>query len=155
MTLALHACDQATDHAILQGLTATSDYFALVPCCQAELARLLKQANTTQQTNRALLPLWQGNLHRREFGAHYTNVLRQLVLSARGYAVTVTELIGWEHSLKNELILAKRVGRYNQKSRRALWELLEQIPVKPWLIEMLSSTLTVEESQSPSISKEQ
>jgi hypothetical protein len=33
-----------------------------------------------------------------------------------GYQVTVTELVGWEHSMKNELILARWTG---QKKRSA------------------------------------
>jgi hypothetical protein len=33
--------------------------------------------------------------------------LRCLYLESKGYTVTVTELVGWEHSMKNELILAR------------------------------------------------
>ena len=47
-------------------------------------------------------------LHTREFGSQITNVLRCLQLEASGYTVTVTELVGWEHSMKNELILASQ-----------------------------------------------
>jgi hypothetical protein len=46
-------------------------------------------------------------LHTRELGSQLTNVLRCLYLEAMGYQVTVTELVGWEHSLKNELIVAR------------------------------------------------
>ncbi len=40
-------------------------------------------------------------IHTREIGSHLTNVLRCLYLEACGYQVTVTELVGWEHSMKN------------------------------------------------------
>ena len=43
-------------------------------------------------------------------GSHLTNVLRCLLLESQGYKVTVTELVGWEHSMKNELIFAEYVG---------------------------------------------
>ena len=33
-------------------------------------------------------------------------MLRCLQLESHGYQVTVTELVGWEHSMKNELIIA-------------------------------------------------
>jgi hypothetical protein len=32
-----------------------------------------------------------------------------LQLEAHGYDVTVTELVGWEHSMKNELIVASKI----------------------------------------------
>ena len=57
--------------------------------------------------------------HRREFGSHLTNVIRALALEAHGYQVTVTELTGWEHSLKNELILGKKVRARSARGPRA------------------------------------
>jgi hypothetical protein len=58
-------------------------------------------------------------------------VLRCLQLEAHGYDVTVTELVGWEHSMKNELIVASRrdaSGAPNAKSSaRKLQTVLEQV----------------------------
>ncbi|MDF1561907.1 MAG: SAM-dependent methyltransferase [Deltaproteobacteria bacterium] len=123
---ALHACDTATDEALLRALAARADHVALVPCCQAEVARQLGELAKEEAS-----PLFARPLHRREFGAHLTNVIRSLVLEARGYKVTVTELTGWEHSLKNELILARRIHDRNPGARRRLEALLEQYPVRP------------------------
>ena len=58
--------------------------------------------------NNPLAELWRHPIHTREFGSQLTNVLRCLQLEAHGYSVTVTELVGWEHSMKNELIIATR-----------------------------------------------
>jgi len=127
---ALHACDTATDEALLRGLSARADHIALVPCCQAEVARQLA-ALPRSKAAEALSALHLRPLHRREFGAHLTNVIRALVLEARGYKVTVTELTGWEHSLKNELILARRVHDTNPRARRRLEALLDHFPVRP------------------------
>ena len=129
--LALHACDVATDHAIARGLGAKSDHLAVVPCCQAEVGALLKQARGGPSM------LWRHAWHRREFGAHLTNVMRALALEARGYQVTVTELAGWEHSLKNELILGRRVGAYHEGARAQLAGLVETFGVRPWLVAAL------------------
>ena len=104
---ALHACDTATDEAILFALRHEAKYVALVPCCQAELARELEGAQGP------LDQLWRHPIQRREFGAHLTNVLRGLFLEAHGYKVRVTELTGLEHSLKNEFIFAERHQRSN------------------------------------------
>ncbi|MCB9519531.1 MAG: methyltransferase [Myxococcales bacterium] len=132
---ALHACDLATDEAIVRGILAGADTIAVVPCCQAELARLLGDA----PRDTAISPLWRGAWHRREFGAHATNVIRALTLEAYGYQVTVTELAGWEHSLKNELILGRRVGRYHLGAWRQRQELLEALGVSPWLVGALDA----------------
>ncbi|MDR2129229.1 MAG: SAM-dependent methyltransferase, partial [Burkholderiaceae bacterium] len=105
---ALHACDTATDDAIAFGLAKQARAMALVPCCQAEIAACLRQNKALQLAPPApLAQLWRHPLHTREFGSHITNVLRCLYLQSQGYSVTVTELVGWQHSLKNELILAR------------------------------------------------
>jgi len=59
-------------------------------------------------------------------GSQLTNVLRCLYLEACGYQVTVTELVGWEHSLKNELILAKWTGQRKRSAAQRLQALLAQ-----------------------------
>ena len=69
---ALHACDTATDDAIRFALSAKARIIVLAPCCQAEVAA----------------------------------VLRCLELESHGYHATVTERVGWGHSMKNELSIA-------------------------------------------------
>ncbi|MEK7358294.1 MAG: SAM-dependent methyltransferase, partial [Bdellovibrionota bacterium] len=101
---------------------------ALVPCCQAEVARLLDEVPSRDASE--LQHLWRHGIHRREFGSHLTNVIRALYLESQGYKVRVTELIGWEHSMKNELILAERVQRSNSQAKHQLESLLRKFPVK-------------------------
>jgi len=129
MVTALHACDTATDDAICFALRNDAKVIALVPCCQAEVARLLKsESNPLRQ-------LWRHPIQRREFGAHVTNVIRGLFLEAHGYTVRVTELTGLEHSMKNDLILAERHQRSNPQARRELDQLIERIGVRPALLD--------------------
>ena len=78
--------------------------------------------------------------HRRELGSHLTNVVRALALEARGYSVTVTELTGWEHSLKNELILARRVKRFDRGAQARLDELVGRFGIQPKLVRDLPQT---------------
>jgi len=106
MVTALHACDTATDDAIRFALKKHARCIVLVPCCQAEVAATLNQGKAAALAN-PLAEIWRRPLHTREFGSHITNVLRCLQLEAHGYQVNVTELVGWEHSLKNELIIAQ------------------------------------------------
>ncbi|HSH86102.1 MAG TPA: SAM-dependent methyltransferase [Methylophilus sp.] len=124
---ALHACNTATDDAIQFGLQKQAQYMVLVPCCQAEVAEVMRQHKADSLAKTLLSELWRHPIHTRELGSHVTNVLRCLELEAHGYQVTVTELVGWEHSMKNELIVAKFTG---QKKRSALergQQLLEQL----------------------------
>jgi hypothetical protein len=127
---ALHACDTATDDAIAFGLQKKAKYMVLVPCCQAELARALNQNKAINLQRTPLAELWRHPLHTREVGTQLTNVLRCLYLESQGYQVTVTELVGWEHSMKNELILAKYTGQKKRASGERLLALLQEFGVK-------------------------
>ena len=130
---ALHACDTATDDAIAFGLLRQARCMVLVPCCQAELARLLNAGKALSLGRTPLAELWRHPLHTREMGSQLTNVLRCLYLEARGYNVSVTELVGWEHSMKNELILARYTGRRSRAAGQRLQALLEQFGLTPLL----------------------
>jgi Methyltransferase domain len=123
---ALHACDTATDDAIAFGLAHKAQHMVLVPCCQAEVAACLRTAKPNSQTlkNNPLAELWRRPIHTREFGSQLTNVLRCLQLESYGYTVTVTELVGWEHSMKNELIVASQSSKSNKQTNSASAEQL-------------------------------
>ena len=81
-----------------------------------------------QALKHPIAELWRHPIHTREFGSHVTNVLRCLQLEAHGYDVTVTELVGWEHSMKNELIIARfQPDRPRQRAGERLTELLHTL----------------------------
>jgi hypothetical protein len=119
---ALHACDTATDDAIRFALHKQAQFIVLAPCCQAEVAAALRRHKNESLARTPLSELWRHPIHTREFGSQVTNVLRCLLLEAHGYQLSVTELVGWEHSMKNELIIARRSGvpRGNARERSEL-----------------------------------
>jgi hypothetical protein len=131
---ALHACDTATDDALALAIARGADHVAVVPCCQAEVARQLADGEGRDAADEALV---RHALHRRELGSHLTNVVRGLCLAAHGYKVTVTEVVGWEHTPKNELILGARVHRFHRESRETLARLLDRWRVEPALVRLL------------------
>jgi len=133
---ALHACDTATDEALALAIVRGADHVAVVPCCQAEVARQLASAKPEDP---AIAALFAHPLHRRELGSHLTNVIRGLVLEAHGFKVTVTELVGWEHSAKNELILGKRVQRYDARARARRRAVLDRFGIEPALVRILAA----------------
>jgi hypothetical protein len=120
---ALHACNTATDDAIDFALKKKAKYMVLVPCCQAEVATVLRKNKGGQLGRNVLTELWRHPIHTREFGSQVTNVLRCLQLESHGYQVNVTELVGWEHSMKNELIIAT----YKNLPRRRPAERLQEV----------------------------
>ena len=129
---ALHACNTATDDAIDFALKKKARHIVLVPCCQAEIASVLRKNKGKDLGRSALTEIWRHPIHTREFGSQITNVLRCLQLEAHGYQVTVTELVGWEHSMKNELIVAT----YKNLPRKRPAERLQQVLAEVGLEEM-------------------
>lgn len=124
---ALHACDTATDDAIRFGLERKAQHLVLVPCCQAEVASVLRKNKGPTLSQNVLTEIWRHPIHTREFGSHITNVLRCLQLEAHGYQVKVTELVGWEHSMKNELIVATFKDLPRRYPKERLEQVLEQL----------------------------
>ena len=147
---ALHACDTATDDAIAFGLQKQAKFMVLVPCCQAEVARALSQHKALSLTRTPLAELWRHPLHTREMGSQITNVLRCLYLEAWGYQVTVTELVGWEHSMKNELIIARYTGQKKRAAAQRLRALLQEFG----LTSLLSTRFTLPPEKGASSSSD-
>jgi hypothetical protein len=127
LVTALHACNTATDDAIRFALAKQARFIVLVPCCQAEVAAALRK-NKGRALSNPLAELWRHPIHTREFGSHVTNVLRCLQLEAHGYQVNVTELVGWEHSMKNELIIASDKNLPRKRPSERLNEVLAAKP---------------------------
>ncbi|MCU6435636.1 SAM-dependent methyltransferase [Undibacterium sp. Jales W-56] len=122
---ALHACNTATDDAIEFALKKKTRFMVLVPCCQAEVAAELRKHKGDAVRDNPLSEMWRHPIHTREFGSQITNVLRCLQLEAHGYQVRVTELVGWEHSMKNELIIAEYKGLPAKRPAERLAEVLK------------------------------
>jgi hypothetical protein len=127
LVTALHACNTATDDAIHFALKKQAQFIVLVPCCQAEVAAVLNKNKGKALAKSALTELWRHPLHTREFGNLVTNVLRCLQLEAHGYQVSVTELVGWEHSMKNELIIASYKNLPRKRPAERLNEVLQTL----------------------------
>ena len=148
---ALHACDTATDDAIAFGLQKQARFMVLVPCCQAEVARVLGAGKALSLSRTPLAELWRHPLHTREMGSQITNVLRCLYLEAWGYQVTVTELVGWEHSMKNELIIARLMDRNDGPKRHAAADRLKAILDEFGLTALLTSRFHLPVESEPKL----
>ncbi|MDB5933453.1 MAG: SAM-dependent methyltransferase [Massilia sp.] len=143
---ALHACNTATDDAIDFALKKKAKFMVLVPCCQAEVATVLKKNKGKDLGKSALTEIWRHPLHTREFGSQVTNVLRCLQLEAHGYQVNVTELVGWEHSMKNELIIASYKNLPRKRPSDRLQEVLTTLGLEEMGQRFYTEHLSTEQS---------
>ncbi|KAB2967792.1 SAM-dependent methyltransferase [Zoogloea sp.] len=124
---ALHACNTATDDAIQFAFAKQARFVVLVPCCQAEVASVMRHNKNASFGMTPLSEIWRHPIHTREFGSQLTNALRCLQLEAHGYQVTVTELVGWEHSMKNELIVARYTGQPRKNAMERIEAILAEL----------------------------
>ena len=88
---------------------------------------MLRKNKNDSFSKTPLSELWRHPIHTREFGSQLTNALRCLQLEAHGYQVTVTELVGWEHSMKNELIIARKTGQIRKNANNRLEQILVEL----------------------------
>lgn len=108
--ISLHACDIATDLALVTAIRARAKYIACVPCCHKELL--------DQYTIPGLEPLTRFGVFKARFNDVLTDSMRALKLEAEGYKVSVVEYISPLDTPKNPLIRAVRTGQENARARQ-------------------------------------
>ena len=103
LLIALHACDTATDDALARGLAAGAQLLVVAPCCQKELRAQLTAPVVLAEALR------HGIFQERQ-AEFVTDALRAQLLEWAGYRTKVFEFISTEHTAKNLMIAAHRVG---------------------------------------------
>lgn len=98
MVVTLHACDTATDFALINAVRWHSKVILSVPCCQHELFSQIK--------NDISEPMLKHGIIRDKFTELLTDGLRGLKLEAAGYDVNMIEFTSLEHTSKNIMIKA-------------------------------------------------
>ena len=98
MVVTLHACDTATDYALINAVKWKSKVILSVPCCQHELF--------SQITNEVNEPMLKHDIIKDKFTELLTDGLRGLKLEAAGYDVNMIEFTSLEHTSKNIMIKA-------------------------------------------------
>ena len=126
ITLALHACDTATDESLAQAIKWGSKYIFSVPCCHHHLQAQLPtvgQANSLSHK-----PILRHGILKERLGDILTDAFRALILRVMGYRSEVVEFISSEHTDKNLMIRAVKTARPGQaqflreyKAMKAEW----------------------------------
>lgn len=98
MVVTLHACDNATDAALVKAIKWNTDIILSVPCCQHEFFDKIENEN--------LEPMLKHGLIKERLSSLVTDSLRSLFLETKGYKVQLVEFVDMEHTPKNILIRA-------------------------------------------------
>lgn len=132
MVVTLHACDTATDDAIVQAVGWGAKVILTVPCCQHELFDKIENPQMGLITKHGIL--------KERLSSLVTDAIRGELLEACGYEVGIMEFIELEHTPKNLLIKAVAKGRPDGKALAAYREFAEFWRVSPYLEGRLRET---------------
>ncbi len=108
MVVTLHACDTATDAALVKAIAWDCDFILSVPCCQHEFFNKIQNEN--------LNPMIKHGLIKERMSSLVTDSLRSLFLETKGYKVQLMEFISMDHTPKNILIRASKVNKNTESA---------------------------------------
>lgn len=127
MVVTLHACDTATDYALINAVGWNTKVILSVPCCQHEMFSQIK--------NEISDPMLKHGIIKDKFTELLTDGLRGLRLEACGYSVSMIEFTSLEHTSKNIMIKAVRPKNISEKKKekalRQYEALKNEFNVKP------------------------
>jgi SAM-dependent methyltransferase len=132
MVVTLHACDTATDYALLKAVSWGVQVILSVPCCQHELNKQIKSDT--------LKPILKYGIIKERMAALITDALRAELLETKGYRVQLLEFIDMEHTPKNILIRAVKRGKADSRNKevsRELMDCMNFLNVNPCLLRLL------------------
>ena len=140
LVMALHACDTATDDALVRAIRWRAPVIVAAPCCHHDLQRRVAQARPSSPEVGPLLRY--GALRERQLDV-VTDAWRALILRLLGYRVEVVEFVASRHTPRNVLIRATFTGATAQAS---LWTehdaLAQQWQCLPYLADVLADEIT-------------
>ena len=141
MVVTLHACDTATDAALLKAIGWRAGVILSVPCCQHELFRQIDQP--------LLKPLLKHGILKERFSALVTDAVRANLLEAAGYRAQLLEFIDMEHTPKNILIRAVKQRKGNpEEAVREYERFRDFLNISPYMEKLLDDPAETASSDS-------
>lgn len=107
MVITLHACDNATDAALVKAINWNAKAILSVPCCQHEFYGKIESS--------ILEPMLKHGIIKEKLSSLVTDSLRGNILEIMGYQVQLLEFIDMEHTPKNILIRAIKSDTLDKK----------------------------------------
>jgi len=134
ITVALHACDTATDDALARGIGWQSELILAAPCCHHDIQRQLRAASPPSPYGLIM----RHGLMRERFADLLTDAIRVHLLRRSGYRADVAEFVDSKHTPRNALIRAHRTGVPSTDEQEAEYaELVAAWQVSPRLADLL------------------
>jgi hypothetical protein len=133
VTIALHACDTATDDAIAWAVNAQSNLVLVAPCCHHDIQAQMNEVPEPWQM------VVRNGIMKERLGDLITDALRMQIMKLHGYRVEAIEFIGGEHTPRNLMIRAVRTGARADSVEKARYEEMVSLwKVKPALAALLN-----------------
>ena len=129
MVITLHACDTATDEALIKSVGWGAEIILSVPCCQHELFSQLK--------NITMDPMIKYGIQKDRVTAMVTDSLRAMALEVNGYGIQMIEFIDMEHTSKNLMIKAIKQEKANEDALKQYNEFKKFWNVKPTIDKLI------------------
>ena len=130
IVITLHACDTATDFALMSAIRWGAEMIFSVPCCQHEL--------NAQMKSESLGILTRYGIVQERFAALLTDSIRANLLECAGYRTQMVEFVAFDHTPKNIMLRAvKKPGRDKTKSLAEVEAALREFNVSPMLYKLL------------------
>ena len=138
MVISLHACNTATDIALLKSLGWNAKIFFAVPCCQKEL---------NNQLDSTFIPfMLKHGIIKEKFSTLLTDSIRSEVLEVFGYKSDIVEFISEENTPKNQLIRAyKTTDKINFEKLVSLESFVESLNIKMFLLDEVKKLINSKE----------
>ena len=133
ISIALHACDTATDDAIAWTVNADAKLALIAPCCHHDIQAQMNEIPEPWSL------LTRNGIMKERLGDLLTDALRMQIMKLRGYRVEAIEFVGGEHTPRNLMIRAVKTGAVADAGDEAKYEqMLALWKVKPALATLLS-----------------
>lgn len=133
VVITLHACNTATDDAIVKAVKWNAKLIMTVPCCQQEL---FKQIDSD-----VMSPLMKHGTVKERIASLVTDSIRGSLLEALGYEVDIFEFIETEHTPKNLVIRGGNRGRVSKKALEEYKAFRDYWNLTPYLEKALGDEL--------------
>ena len=123
--IALHACDTATDDAILKGIRNNAKLIICAPCCHKQVRREMEKSGKTDAMTRFGIFLERQSVM-------ITDAVQALVLEYCGYKTQVMEFIEIDNTPKNVLLVGRKSEKNVDKEAvaRQIKELLDKYGIE-------------------------
>ena len=99
--IALHACNTATDDAIIKGIKSGAKLIICAPCCH-------KQIRQEMEKSKVIDPITRYGIFLERQAVMITDAIRALIMEYYGYKTQVMEFIEMEHTPKNILLVGRK-----------------------------------------------